>query len=157
MGVFLLQSLLLEATPNLPKDQEHTKLEQKSAYTLQYSIAFLTSLSGWLALASLIFLMKGRQYYLAFQPFFSFLRNVIVFVGACSLGANACVFIASLTGAIPVVYDVTVFLSLVLCRLVLIVASWIQEKLMFEDVEITRIEKQTEEGDDNTLQYSFIC
>jgi hypothetical protein len=124
--------------------------------TVQPSIVFVTSLSAWLALATIIFLMKGRQYYLAFQRFFSFIRNLIVFVGACSLGANACLFIASLTGAIPVVYDVTAFLSLVLCRLVLIVAPWIQEKLMFEDVETTRIEKETEKGDD-TLQYSFIC
>jgi hypothetical protein len=136
-----MPSLWLEATPNLPKEEERTELERSfAAYTLQSSIAFVTALSVWLALAAIIFLM-----------------NVIVFVGACSLGANTCLFIASLTGLIPVDYDVTVFLSLVLCRLVLIVASWIQEKLMVEDVEtITRIEKQTEKGDD-TLQYSCIC
>jgi hypothetical protein len=155
MSVFLIQSLWSETTPNLPREQEHTELERSFAYTLKSSIAFVTSLSAWLVLATIILLMTGRQYYLAFQPFFSFLRNVIVFIGACSLGANTCVFIASLTGAIPVVYDVTVFLSLVLCRLVLIVALWIQEKLMFEGVETTRIEKQKEKGDD-TLQYSFI-
>jgi hypothetical protein len=154
MSVFLMQSLWSEATPNLPKEQEHTELERSFAYS---SIAFVNSLSGLLALATVIFLMTGNQYYLAFQPFFSFLRNAIVFVGACSLGANTCLFIASLIGAIPVVYDVKVFSSLVLCRLILIVATWIQEKLMFEDVETTRIENnQTEKGDD-TLLYSFIC
>jgi hypothetical protein len=156
MGVFLMQSLWWETAPNLPKEQEHTELERSFAYTLKSSIAFVASLSAWLVLATIIFLMTGSQYYLAFQPLFSFLRNVIVFIGACSLGANTCVFIASLTGVLPVVYDVAVFLSLVLCRLVLVVAAWIQEKLMFEDVETTRMEKQTEKGDDS-LQYSFIC
>jgi hypothetical protein len=146
----------LEATPNLPKEQELTELERGFNYTVQSSIVFVSSLSDWLAFLSIIFFKTASQYCRAFQPFFLFLRNAIVFVGACSLGANTCLFIASLTGAIPVVYDVTVFLSLVLCRLVLIVAAWIQERLMFEDVETTRIEKQTEKEDD-TWQYSFIC
>jgi hypothetical protein len=148
-----MQSVWSETTPNVPKKQEHAELERSFAYILQSSIAF----SGCLALATIIFLMvAGSQHYLVFQPFFSFLRNAIVFVGACSLGANTCLVTASLIGAIPVVYDVTVFLSLVVCRLVLIVAVRIQEKLMFEEVETMRIEKQTEKGDD-TLQYSFIC
>jgi hypothetical protein len=160
MSVFLMLSLWSETAPNLPKKQEHTELERSFALTLQSSIAFVTSLFGWLALATIIFVMTGSQYCVDFQPFFSSLRNVIVnvivFVGACSLGANTCLFIASLIGAIPVVYDATVFLSLVVCRLVLIVAAWIQEKLIFEDVETTRIEKETEKGDD-TQQYSIIC
>jgi hypothetical protein len=156
MTVLVMQSLWSQATPNLPKEQEFTELEQSFADTLQSSITFVTSHSGWLALSTIILLTTRVKYYISFQAFYAFLRNLIVFVGACSLVENTCLFVASLIGAIPAVYDVTAFLSLVVCHLVLIVAAWIEEKIMFEEVETTRVEKETEEGDD-TLQYSFIC
>jgi hypothetical protein len=91
-----------------------------------------------------------------FQSFFSFLRNAIAFVGACSLGVNTCLLLASLIGLIPVVYDVTAFVFFVVCRLVLIAAAWIQEKIMFQDMETAMIEKEIEEGED-ALEYSLIC
>ncbi len=82
---------------------------------------------------------------------------MIVFVGACRLGENACLLLAaSLIGLIPVVYDVTAFVLFVVCRLALIAAAWIQEKIMFQDMETAMSEKEIEEGED-AVEYSLIC
>jgi hypothetical protein len=134
----------------LPNKQEYTETERMFGIAVISSVYFVTYICSLLALAT------RSNYYWSFRRFFSLLRNVVVFVGACSLGVNACLFIASLIGLIPVVYDETVFLALELCRsLVLIVAAWIQEKIiLFQEVKTTKSAKETEEGDD-TLEYSF--
>jgi hypothetical protein len=155
MAVTVLCSIS-EKPPDLPNKQEYTETERMLVYTAMSSIIFVKYMCGWLALATIILFFTTRSpSYLSFRRFFSLLRNVIVFVGACGIGVNICLYIACFIGFIPAVYDVTGFVSMIMCRLVLIVAVWMQEKIVFPEVEPTKSAK-TEEGGD-TLEYSFIC
>jgi hypothetical protein len=81
---------------------------------------------------------------------------VIVFVGAWGTAANACFYIGSLIGFVPAVNAVTTFVPIVLCRLLLIVVVWMQEKILFLEGETTAKSGKKEEVDDD-LEYLFIC
>jgi hypothetical protein len=146
----------LEKTPDLPNKQEYTATERMLVYAAMPSITFVNYNCGWLALATIILFATRSPYYLSFRRFFSLLRNVIVFLGACGMGVNICLYIACFIGFIPAVYDVTGFVSMIICRLVLIVAVLKQEKIMFPEVEPTKSAK-TEKGEHYTLKDPFIC
>jgi hypothetical protein len=155
MTVALLNSLL-EKPPDLPIKQEYTETEQMIVYATMSSILFVKYMCGWLALATIMLFATRSPSYPSFRRCFSLLRNTIVFVGACCMGINICLYIAGFIGFIPAVYDVTGFVSLMLGRLVMIIAVWMQEKIVFPEVEPTKSEKM-EEGEDTHLEYSFIC
>jgi hypothetical protein len=139
-------------TPDLPK--EYTRTEPN--FSDAASICVVLALARVIILAGVIMLTTRSQHW-SFNRVLFLLRHVVVFMGGCSLGANTCLFIACLLGALPAVYDLTTFVSLVVCHLVvsllLLVVAWTQEKIMFEDME--NRETETKEGDD-TLEYSLI-
>jgi hypothetical protein len=142
-------------TPDLPK--EYTGTERKFSDAPSFCVAL--ALARVIVLAGLI-LLTTRSEHWSFNRFFFLLRHLIVFFVACSLGANICLFIACLIGALPAVYEVTRFVSLVVCllaiSLLLLVVAWTEEKITSEEMETSKSrETETEEGDD-TLEYSLI-
>jgi uncharacterized membrane protein (UPF0182 family) len=144
-------------TADLPKD--HTGTERK--FSDAASLCVVLALTRVIILAGVILLMTRSQHW-SFNRFLFLLRHVIVFFGACSLGASTCLFIACLIGALPAIYEMTTFVSLVVCHLVLssllMVVAWTQEKTMLEEMEIwrSRDTETKEEGDDIQEQYCFI-
>jgi hypothetical protein len=144
-------------TFELPKKQENTKTEPIFVFAAMSSIYFVTSICSWLAVATVILLTTLSHYDRSCRRFVYLRGKKIVFVGACSVGVHTCLFISSVIGLIPVYYDVMVCVSSGLgLSLVQFAAAWIQETIMFQEVETTKREIEAKEVDD-TLEYVTVC
>jgi hypothetical protein len=176
--VVILMLVLLHSAPDTttttttPNDEpaneesmtNEQQLERMVVYVTMSTIAFVNYVAfGWLALTTILFLTTSttstttRQSHsntISFQQF-SFVRNGIVFVGACSVGGNTCLFLASfvighliIVPGVVLVYNVTAFMALVLWCLVLTVAVSMQEQIYFQERMETTTTNTTSEEDE---------
>jgi hypothetical protein len=160
--VFILVALPSPGiTPDLPKAYTGTERTFSDEVYI-WVVLFLARIILFCLVRVLagVLLTTTRSQHWSFNRYLFLLRHVIVFFGACSFGANTCLFIACLIGALPAVYEVTTFVSLVVCHsavsLLLIVVSWTQEKIMFEEMETSKSRETKKKEGGDTLEYSFI-
>ena len=172
---------LSEHMPYLNRKDSYSLFERHMAKGLSFIVTRVTySVMALLCYLVGLYFCKRQKYYQVVCRGFPILRRLVVFIGGFGMGANAALVLASFLGVIsPVTLDADgrVYDSgsgsapLAIFRIILMVAMWVQEKVVMDSKAVASsiaagegkdhseplLDKKQSEEECDMIEYSFLC